>query len=53
MKFPIQVPPARAALGIALVAVVAVVVVDGTGLGASARNFVAGLTAKAKRLFSK
>ena len=31
MKFPIDFPPARKALGIAFVAVVAYVVVEGTG----------------------
>ena len=43
MKFPVDVPPIRKALGIALVAAVAYVIVEGTGIGAPARHLWARL----------
>jgi hypothetical protein len=53
MKYLPDLPPARKALGIALVAVVAVVIVEGTGVGAPARQVVAAVTAQIKNLFSR
>lgn len=53
MKFPIVVPPVRKALGVALVAVVAVVIVEGTGIGAPARQFVSAVTSQIKNFFSR
>jgi len=53
MKFPIDFPPARKALGIAFVAVVAYVVVEGTGIGAAPKQLVSALTAQAKKFFSR
>ena len=52
MKFPIDVPPVRKALGIALVAAVAYVIVEGTGIGAPARDFVSATTSQIKNFFS-
>jgi hypothetical protein len=51
MKFPIDFPPARKALGIAFVAVVAYVIVEGTGIGAAPKQLVSALTAQVKTLF--
>jgi len=53
MRFPIDFPPARKALGIAFVAVVAYVVVEGTGIGAAPKQLVSALTAQAKKFFSR
>ena len=53
MKLPIDFPPARKALGIAFVAVVAYVIVEGTGIGAAPKQLVGALTAQIKTLFSK
>jgi hypothetical protein len=53
MKFPVDVPPVRKALGIALVAAVAYVIVEGTGIGAPARQMVSAATAQVKNLFSR
>jgi hypothetical protein len=53
MKFPIDFPPARKALGIAFVAVVAYVVVEGTGIGAAPKQLVSAVTAQIKTLFAK
>ena len=39
MKLHVDLPPARKALGVALGAIVAVVIVEGTGVGAPARQF--------------
>jgi hypothetical protein len=52
MKLPFVIPPARKALGIALVAVVAYVIVEGTGISAAPKQFVSMATAKAKAFFS-
>lgn len=51
MKLPFDIPPARKALGIALVAVVAYVIVEGTGIGAAPKQFVSMVTAKVKAFF--
>jgi hypothetical protein len=53
MKFPIDFPPVRKAIGIAFVAVVAYVIVEGTGIGAAPKQLVSALTAQVKTLFSK
>ncbi len=53
MRFPIDFPPARKALGIAFVAVLAYVVVEGTGIGAAPKQLVSALTAQIKNLFSR
>jgi hypothetical protein len=53
MKFPIDFPPARKALGIAFVAVVAYVIVEGTGIGAAPKQLVGAITAQIKNLFAK
>jgi hypothetical protein len=53
MRFPIDFPPARKALGIAFVAVVAYVVVEGTGIGAAPKQLVSALTAQVKNFFSR
>jgi hypothetical protein len=53
MKLPIDLPSGwRKTVGIAVVAVVAVVIVQGTGIGAAPTQFVSMLTAKVKSLFS-
>lgn len=51
MKFPVDVPPIRKALGIALVAAVAYVIVEGTGIGAPARQFVGAAMLQVKVCF--
>jgi hypothetical protein len=53
MKFPVDLPPARKAVGVALVAIVAVVIFEGTGVGAPARQFVGMATAQVKNFFSR
>ena len=53
MKLPVDLPPARKALGVALVAIVAVVIVEGTGVGAPARQFVGAVTSQVKNFFSR
>jgi hypothetical protein len=53
MKLPITFPPAKKALGIAFVAVVAYVIVEGTGIGAAPKQLVSALTAQVKNLLSK
>ena len=52
MRFPIDFPTARKTLGIAFVAVVAYVVVEGTGIGAAPKQLVSALTAQVKNFFS-
>lgn len=53
MKLPIDLPSGwRKTVGIAVVAVVAFVIVEGTGLTAAPKEFVSMLTAKFKSLFS-
>jgi hypothetical protein len=53
MKLPIEFPPARKALGIAFVAVVAYVIVEGTGIGAAPKQLVGAVTSQIKNLFSR
>lgn len=53
MKFPVDIPPVRKALGIAVVAAVAYVIVEGTGIGAPARQMVSAVTVQVKNLFSR
>ena len=53
MSLPVDLPPARKALGIALVAIVAVVIVEGVGFGAPARQFVSAATVQVKNFFSR
>jgi len=53
MRFPIDFPPAKKALGIAFVAVVAYVIVEGTGIGAAPKQLVSAVTAQVKSLFSR
>ncbi len=53
MKFPVDIPPARKAIGVALVAIVAVVIFEGTGVGAPARQFVGMATSQVKNFFSR
>jgi hypothetical protein len=53
MRFPIDFPLARKALGIAFIAVVAYVVVEGTGIGAAPKQLVSALTAQVKNFFSR
>ncbi len=53
MKLPIDLPSGwRKTVGIAVVAIVAVVIVEGTGLSVPATQFVSMVTAKVKGLFS-
>jgi hypothetical protein len=52
MKFLPDIPPARKAIGIALVAVVAVVVVEGLGLTAPPKAFIAGIASQVKGFFT-
>ena len=52
MKY-VEIPPVRKAIGIALVAALAYVILEGTGLGAPARNFVGGVTSQAKNFFNR
>ncbi len=53
MKFPISFPPAKKALGIALVAVAAYVIVEGSGIGTAPKQFVGAVTSQVKSLFSR
>jgi hypothetical protein len=54
MKLPIELPPStRKVLGVALVAVVAYVIVEGTGIGAAPKLFVATMTTRVKTFFQK
>jgi hypothetical protein len=53
MKFPIDFPPVKKALGVAVVAVVAVAIVEGTGVGAPVRQFIGAVTSQIKNFFSK
>lgn len=53
MKFPIDFPPAKKALGIAVVAVVAYLIVEGTGVGVAPKQFVGAVTSHIKTFFSK
>lgn len=54
MKLPIELPPStRKVLGVALVAVIAYVIVEGTGVAAAPKQFVAALTTRAKTFFQK
>lgn len=53
MKMPIDIPPVKKALGIAVVAVVAVAIFEGTGIGAPAREFVGAVTSQIKSIFGK
>jgi hypothetical protein len=50
---PIDIPPAKKALGIAVVAVVAVAIFEGVGVGAHARDFVGAVTSQVKTFFGK
>ena len=53
MKLPIDLPSGwRKTVGIAVVAVVAYVIVEGTGIGAPAKQFVSMATAKVKGFFT-
>jgi hypothetical protein len=53
MKLPIDLPSGwRKTVGIAVVAIVAVVIVEGTGIGAPAVQFVSVATNKVKTFFS-
>jgi hypothetical protein len=53
VKFPIDFPPAKKALGIALVAVVAYVIVEGTGIGAAPKQLVGAFTSQVKNFFAR
>ena len=53
MKMPIDIPPVKKALGIAVVAVVAVAIFEGVGVGAPAREFVGAVTSQIKSIFGK
>jgi hypothetical protein len=53
VKMPIDIPPAKKALGIAVVAVVAVAIFEGVGVGAHARDFVGAVTSQIKTFFGK
>jgi len=53
MKFPIDFPPAKKALGIAVVAVAAYLIVEGTGIGAAPKQFVGAVTSQFKNFFAK
>lgn len=54
MKLPIDLPSGwRKTVGIAVVAIVAVVIVEGTGIAGPAVQFIAMATNKVKSLFSK
>lgn len=53
MKLPIDLPNDwRKTVGIAVVAIVAIVIVEGTGIAGPAVQFVNTLTGKVKSLFS-
>lgn len=53
MKLPIDLPSGwRKTVGIAVVAIVAVVIVEGTGIGGPAVAFVSMTTSKVKNFFS-
>jgi hypothetical protein len=53
MKLPIDLPSGwRKTVGIAVVAIVAVVIVEGTGIGDPAVQFVSAATGKVKNFFS-
>lgn len=53
MKLPVEIPPIRKALGIALVAGIAYVILEGTGIGAPARQFVGVATSHVKNFFTR
>jgi len=50
---PIDIPPVKKALGVAFVAVVAVALFEGTGVGAPVRQFVGAITSQVKTIFGK
>lgn len=52
MKF-IEIPPVKKALGIALVAAVAYVLLEGVGIGAPARQLVGSATSQIKNFFTR
>jgi hypothetical protein len=53
VKFPIDFPPAKKALGIAVVAVLAYVIVEGTGIGAAPKQMVGAVTSQVKNFFAR
>ena len=53
MKSPISFPPIRQALGIAVVAVIAYVVVEGTGIGAAPKQLVGAVAAQVRNFFAR
>jgi hypothetical protein len=53
MKFPIDFPPAKKALGIAVIAVAAYLIVEGTGVGTAPKQFIDAVTSQIKTFFSK
>lgn len=52
MKY-VEIPPVRKALGIALIAAVAYVIVEGTGIAAPAKQMVDGVTSQVKNFFAR
>jgi hypothetical protein len=52
MKF-VEIPPIKKAVGIALVAGLAYVILEGTGIGAPARQAVGAATTQVKAFFMK
>ena len=53
MKSPIDFPPVKKALGIAVVAVAAYLIVEGTGVGAAPKQFIGAVTSQIKNFFAK
>jgi len=53
VKLPIELPPAKKALGIALVAVIAYVIVEGTGIGSAPKELVGAATNQVKSFFAR
>lgn len=52
MKY-VEIPPVRKAIGIALVAGLAYVILEGTGIGAPARQMVGAVTSQIKNFAMK
>jgi hypothetical protein len=52
MNSPIDFPPAKKALGIALIAVLAYLIVEGTGIGAGPKQLVGAVTSHIKNIFA-
>ena len=52
MKMPIDIPPVKKALGVAAVAIVAVVLFDGLGGGEPVRQFITAGVSQIKAFFS-